>query len=59
MENPIINAKPHKVIDSTAKALPQTVKAIDTALSGGYKNPWLPYFIFRRIRQLFTPKGKK
>ena len=35
MENPIINAKPHKVIDSTAKALPQTVKAIDTALSVG------------------------
>lgn len=37
MENPIINAKPHKVIDSTAKALPQTVKAIDTALSGVIK----------------------
>ena len=33
MENPIINAKPHKVIDSTAKALPQTIKAVDNALS--------------------------
>lgn len=37
MENPIINAKPHKVIDSTVKALPQTVKTIDTALSGVIK----------------------
>lgn len=33
MRKSIVNANPHKVIDSAAKALPQTVKAVDVALS--------------------------
>lgn len=46
MENPIIGIKAHKIIDSASKALPETVKSVDNALSGvldvlGYPTSYL------------------